>query len=197
MTRTPEDPPVSALTPVAPHRAALVTPGGPAIPNGPHPGMAGGTDREDGPVPAGRPSLPGSLLEPAEPGPSSPLPPCSGPQEAAAGIQTPAGSIGASPVLPAGSQALSGAEWRKAVKAAQSKARRKTTRPAAASRPAAPSAALPAAPPGTAVLVATASCTGCEWTAGPGSAADVDRAAETHTGVGHSTAVSAELGGAA
>ena len=85
---TPEDPPVSALTPVAPHRAALVMPGGPATPNGPHPGVAGGItsqDREDGPVPAGRPSLPGSLVEPAEPGPSSPLPPCSGPQEAAAG----------------------------------------------------------------------------------------------------------------
>ena len=89
----------------------------------------------------------------------------------------------------AGSQALSGAEWRKAAARAQ----RKTTR--AASKPPATPALPPA--PGSAPLVATASCTACGQIAGPGPMGDVDRVAVKHTGVGHSTGVSAELGGAA
>ncbi len=218
MTSTPKTPAAKA-PPVASRRAALVTPGGPAIPHGPHPGMAGGTDREDGPVPAGCSSLPGSPLEPVEPGPSSPPLPGSGPQGAAAGKPDPvtravpgrvaARARGRAPQAPAvgavvadvapsaGPKPLRGAEWRKAVKAAEAKARRKTTRPAAASKPPAAPPDLPAAPPGSAALIAAASCTGCEWTAGPGSAGDVDDAAAKHTGVGHSTGVSAELGGAA
>jgi hypothetical protein len=45
-------------------------------------------------------------------------------------------------------------------------------------------------------LTAAAHCIGrCEWTAGPGPAADVDRAAKKHVSVGHPTAVVAELGG--
>ena len=102
--------------------------------------------------------------------------------------QTPAGAAGASPAAPAG---LQGAEWRKAVKDAQAKNRRKTTR-TTSKRPA-QTTDLPPAPPGTAPLIATASCAGCEWTAGPGSMADVDRAADKHVARGHSTAVSAEL----
>ena len=33
-----------------------------------------------------------------------------------------------------------------------------------------------------------AHCLGCDWTAGPGPAADIDRAAEKHTAKGHPTA---------
>ncbi len=108
------------------------------------------------------------------------------------GAQTPAGGVGASPASPA---ALQGAEWRKAVRDAQAKNRRKTTR-TTSKRPA-QTIDLPPASPGTAPLIATASCAGCAWTAGPGSMADVDRAANKHVARGHSTAVSAELGGAA
>ena len=39
-------------------------------------------------------------------------------------------------------------------------------------------------------LVSTATCSRCEWTAGPGDPADVDRAAEKHTNAArHPTAV--------
>ena len=95
--------------------------------------------------------------------------------------------------VPAGRQALSGAEWRKAVKDAQAGNRRKTTR-AASKRPT-QTAALPPASPGSVPLIATASCAGCEWTAGPGSMTDVDRASDKHVTRGHPVAVSAEIAG--
>lgn len=44
-------------------------------------------------------------------------------------------------------------------------------------------------------LTATARCQGCDWTAGPGPQADVDKAAEKHTRKGHPTAVVAEPAG--
>ena len=37
-------------------------------------------------------------------------------------------------------------------------------------------------------MTATAHCHRCDWTAGPGPAADIDRAAEKHTRAGHPTA---------
>ena len=37
-------------------------------------------------------------------------------------------------------------------------------------------------------VTATAHCLGCDWTAGPGSQADIDRQAERHTKAGHPTA---------
>jgi hypothetical protein len=40
-------------------------------------------------------------------------------------------------------------------------------------------------------LTASASCLRCDWTAGPGEWAEVDRAAEKHTRTGHPTATSA------
>ena len=83
--------------------------------------------------------------------------------------------------VPAGRQALSGAEWRK------------TTR-AASKRPT-QTAALSPASPGSVPLIATASCAGCEWTAGPGSMTDVDRASDKHVTRGHPVAVSAEIAG--
>jgi hypothetical protein len=41
-------------------------------------------------------------------------------------------------------------------------------------------------------VTATASCPICDWTAGPGEWADVDRAAERHTRTGHPTITSAK-----
>ena len=41
-------------------------------------------------------------------------------------------------------------------------------------------------------MTATAHCLGCDWTAGPGPAADVDKAADKHTGPGHPTATITE-----
>ena len=109
---------------------------------------------------------------------SSPLPP-TGPTTGAAGNQNPAGSEQrrAAGKLPAG-PALRGEAWRQAAKAATAKSR-KTTRP----RKAAPPSSLPLTPPGQgAGLTATAHCIGsCEWTAGPGSAREVDKAAENHS----------------
>ena len=207
MIRTPKNP--SAGSPPVSRRVAQATPGGPvaleappvvaggktplpAAPPLPQPGEA--QDRENGPVPAGCPSLPGSPLEPVEPGPPIPGTAAVHDRVTAAGRgripRTPAVGEGASPLPSAG---LQGAEWRKAAKAAEAKGRRKTTRPAATSKQAAPALSLPPPSPGSAALTATASCTGCEWTAGPGPAADVDRAAEKHVGRGHSTAVAAEL----
>ena len=93
------------------------------------------------------------------------------------------------------SAGLQGAEWRKAVKDAQAKNRRRKTTRTTSKRPAQTIDPSPASP-GSAPLIATASCAGCEWTAGPGSMADVDRAADKHLARGHSIAVSAELGGA-
>lgn len=40
-------------------------------------------------------------------------------------------------------------------------------------------------------LTAAAHCLRCDWTAGPGPAADIDRAADKHTRGGHPTAVTA------
>lgn len=40
-------------------------------------------------------------------------------------------------------------------------------------------------------VTATACCLGCEWTAGPGGPAAVDRQAERHTKAGHPTATMA------
>ena len=103
--------------------------------------------------------------------------------------RTPAGAVRrAEAAAPAGPKALRGEEWRQAVKAAQAKTRRRKTAPAA--RSAVPLPGLPAA--SSVRLIATASCNGCEWTAGPGSMADVDDAAEKHVSVGHPTAVIAE-----
>jgi hypothetical protein len=132
-------------------------------------------DCENGLVPAVRSSLPGSSSS-REPGTSSPT----------------GGVRAAADAPPAGSTGLRGAEWRKAVKDAQAKTRRR--KPAAAK----PSVTLPSLPAGSVPLVATARCIApCEWTAGPGTASDVDRAAEKHVGVGHSTITIAEPGGAA
>jgi hypothetical protein len=89
---------------------------------------------------------------------------------------------------PAPGTGLKGAEWRQAVKAAQGKGRRSTPRAAVAS--------LALQPPADgARLTATARCViGCDWTAA-GTAAEVDKAAETHTVKlpKHPTAVVAEL----
>jgi hypothetical protein len=91
----------------------------------------------------------------------------------------------------AGSTGLRGAEFRKAVADAQRKTRRRT--PAAK-----PSVTLPGLPAGSVPLVATAHCIApCAWTAGPGTASVVDRAAEKHVGVGHSTVTIATPGAAA
>ena len=168
-------------------------------------GADSGQNSENGLVPAGRYSPPGSPLEQAEPGTSSP-PVRPGPRAgmpvpetgatSASGVapvrdtapRTPAAGMGASPKSAAGPKALSGAEWRKAAKDAQSKTRRRKTTPAAKS-----AVPLPSLPDASGVqLTATADCNGCEWTAGPGDAASVDRAAEKHVRVGHSTAVIAE-----
>jgi hypothetical protein len=55
-----------------------------------------------------------------------------------------------------------------------------------------------AAAPGRGRLEASAHCIGsCGWTAGPGPAGDVDRAAEKHVRTGHPTATVAGLRGAA
>jgi hypothetical protein len=45
-------------------------------------------------------------------------------------------------------------------------------------------------------MTATARCHGCDWTAGPGPAADIDRAAQKHTRQGHPTATCATPGAA-
>lgn len=45
---------------------------------------------------------------------------------------------------------------------------------------------------GAVTLTATAHCHRCDWTAGPGNPAVVDKAAEKHVAVGHPTAVVAE-----
>ena len=97
-----------------------------------------------------------------------------------------AGQRRAEGAAPAG-QALRGEEWRKAAKAAAAKGRRKTTRTAASKQP------VPPPPADGARLTATAHCGGCDWTAGPGTPATVDRAAEKHGSVGHPTATVAEL----
>ena len=103
--------------------------------------------------------------------------------------RSPAGAVRrAEAAALAGPKALRGAEWRKAVKDAQAKTRRRKTTPAA--RSAVPMPNLPAT--SGVRLTATADCGGCDWTAGPGDAASVDRAAEKHVRVGHSTAVIAE-----
>ena len=125
MTRTPKNP-AAERAPVAlrvsppegePGPASPPSgPGGktplPAAPPLPQPGEA--QDRENGPVPAGCPSLPGSPLEPVEPGPSS----VPGTGAAIPGrvqapgrgrTKTPARDAGASPASLAGSQAIAAA----------------------------------------------------------------------------------------
>ena len=146
-------------------------------------------DREDGLVPAGRLSPSGQLLEQAEPG--TPAPGAGSERLSAPGRapRTPAGAVRrAEAAAPAGPKALRGAEWRQAVKAAQAKTRRRKTTPAA--NPAIPLPNLPAA--SGVPLTATADCGGCDWTAGPGTGDDVDKAAEKHVRVGHPTVTIAE-----
>lgn len=92
------------------------------------------------------------------------------------GTKTPAVGAGASPASTAGSRGLSGAEWRKAA----AKAARR--RPARATPKAAAKVTIPPAPATGAALTATATCLGgCDWTAGPGDPAEVDKLAERHT----------------
>lgn len=79
--------------------------------------------------------------------------------------------------------ALSGEAWRKAAKAAASRQ----------ARPRTAAAVKPVGVPGGVTLTATAHClSGCGWTAGPGPAAEVDRAAEKHVRSGHPTVTAAE-----
>ena len=123
------------------------------------------------------------------------------------GRATRAGTVTGGPLVrqaegavPAGPKPLRGAEWRQAVKDAQSgraKAqRRKPGRTARGQQAPAPAPILPAAGPVSA-LTATASCGSCEWTAGPGDAGEVDKAAEKHVRPGHATATIAEPVGVA
>ena len=41
-------------------------------------------------------------------------------------------------------------------------------------------------------LVATGTCSGCDWTTGPTTMAAADKATGTHTAIGHSTVIVAE-----
>ena len=193
VTRTPD--PATGNAPAPSRRAAQAKPGG-AGPGFPPAGPAGQSS----------PLLPSGARQ---------VPP--GAHQAAAGSPAPATRAGLSNRVPARdrgrtqtpgggglppqaggadapSPGLQGAEWRKAVKAAQAGNRRRTTTRTA--RQPAPAPSLPVPPPGAgAALTATAHCIGaCEWTAGPGPAGDIDAAAEKHTKKPpkHPTAIVAE-----
>jgi hypothetical protein len=186
--------PAPGRAPVS-QRAAQAMPGGPSAAPSPRAAEGG---------PASPP-----LSERHAAGKPSPETRAEAPADMAAALargrpQSPAG--GASSALcgtnapSAGSRPLSGAEWRQAVRDAQSaqgKARRrKPARAAAAGKRPATVPILPAAGP-VSVLTATAHCGGCEWTAGPGSPGEVDKAAEKHVSNVHATATIAELAGVA
>ncbi len=191
MTRTPKERAASALAPVAPPRVSPQAGGNtphPALPPTQAPGEAITSPPSVSLAPGGTAGTPDPGTGEADPAAASRLPASPGRGRTP---RSPAGGLGASPAPPAG---LQGAEWRKAVEAARSGNRRKTTR-TTGKRPA-QTAGLPPVS-GAVPLIATATCGGCEWTAGPGSMADVDRASDRHVARGHSTAVSAELGGAA
>ena len=180
MTRTPKTPERAAgLAPVSRKTAlpgnAISPPGVPGTPPSAHPVAEGGA-----------PSSPQHRRERAAAGKQAPV--TGAPSSSLGGApgrgrasRTPAEGVGASPVPSAG---LQGAEWRKAVRDAQAKGRR---RKAAGKTPAA-SPALPLMPPDPDGygLTATAHCTGCDWAAA-GTPAEVDRATDKHTKAGHST----------
>lgn len=132
-------------------------------------------------------SLPGAPVPGREPS-SSPAAVNRRHDATAAGDPSPAGGEHASRQReaadsspPAGpSRGLRGAEWQAAAKAAQSKARR--GRPGRSAAKPAAKVTIPPAPATGARLTATADCLGrCDWTAGPGDPAEVDKAAERHT----------------
>ena len=195
MTRTPENP-AAERAPVA--RRVPPPEGG----SGPVARVTGSDGKTPHPAPSQPPQVPGegtsSSSRPAAATGTAPATGTEGPANMLSvpgrerGPRTPAGegrnrAAGASL---AGSQALRGEEWRQAVREAQ----RKTTR-----RPAARAAPVPSLPPspGSAPLIATASCIACGQIAGPGPMGDVDRVAEKHARRGHSTATVAELGAGA
>ena len=179
MTRiNPTDPAAEAPRP---RRATLK--GGPAAPGSPPLAAGGKTLRPEGsPTPlrgAASTSAPRSRERAVvrTPGPETrAASPLHGAAQVRARVKTPAGAVtpreGAAP---AGSRGLSGAEWR----AAAAKASRR--RPAKAAPRAEAGPTIPP-PGGGAALTATARCLrGCDWTAGPGDPAEIDKAAERHT----------------
>lgn len=192
MSTTPQDR-AAGLSPQArtaqPEGASLPDASGNAGTLQPPRGVPAQTSR-----PAQAPKLPGTG---GTPGPETLRP---GPAAVRARVQSPAGGEHASrgreaadSSSPAGPPpGLRGAEWRAAAKRARSGRQPGRAAPRAAAKVTIPPASAAGA---TTRLTATADCLGrCDWTAGPGGPAEVDKLAEKHTkaGLGHPTNVVSE-----
>lgn len=148
------------LVPGSAGRAVLPSPVGRAAPqSSPQPRERASAAGTPGPETAPAPLLPGQAAVRARD--TSPV----------------GGALDGARGVPAGSRGLRGKDFRDAMRRAQTG--RKTTRAAAIKRPVMP---MPEPAAGGAEITATAHCIDrCEWTAGPGDPAEVDKLAATHT----------------